>query len=100
MTVLSVRTDTELEEKLEFLLKNQSYLDKSSYVRQLLHNAVNNAMIDFLCDQVRDQIISAWKAAEKAKISLRQMMNELAKRNILTYTEETYEQDLRYILSE
>jgi len=100
MSVLSVRLDAELEEKLEFLLKNQPYLDKSSYIRQLLHQTVNNALIDFLCDQVRNKIITAWKAAEKAKITLRQMFDELAKRNILTYDQDTYEKDLEYINSD
>jgi predicted HTH domain antitoxin len=97
MSVLSVRLDAELEEKLEILLKSQPFLEKSSYIRQLLHQTVNIALIDFLCDQVRKKIITAWKAAEKAKIPLRQMFDELAKRNILTYDQEAYEQDLEYI---
>jgi|SRR6056297_3663513 len=98
MTVLSVRLNKKLEEKIEYLLKNLNVEDKSSYIRQLLELSLNKEILDFLSQKVTEGEISAWKAAELADISLRKMLRELKKRKIPTYTESMLEEDLQYVL--
>ncbi len=98
MGVLSVRLDEDLEKKLDFLMKKLKIIDKSSYVRQLLDKSLSEEMVDLLCRQVGEKQISAWKAAEIAEVSLRRMLNELKKRNIIGYDEQTLKEDLNFAL--
>jgi len=96
MGVLSVRLDDELEETLAYLLEKRKISDKSAYIRQLLNKSVKKDLIDFLCDEVKAKRMSAWKAAEVAKISLRAFLHELAKRDIIQYDELSLEEDLKF----
>ena len=75
MSVLSVRIDKELEEKLKFLMEKQKIIDKSAYKKHL----------------------SIWKAAELAKMSLRGIMGELAKRDVKIYDEAALQEDLTFV---
>ena len=75
MSVLSVRIDSELEEKLRYLIEKRKIVDKSEYVRQLLEKSLFKDLIDFLCEEVKLQRMSAWKAAEIAKVSLSFLLN-------------------------
>ena len=97
MKVLSIRLDPDLELKLNFLLERKKILDKSLYIRQLLDKSLQEDLIDFICNEIALHHISAWKGAELAKISLRQMYHELAMRNIETYDEAAFLQDLKTI---
>ncbi len=98
MGVLSVRLDEDLEKQLEYLMKQRKIKDKSAYIRQLLDKAIKDDLITFLCEEVKEKRISVWKSAEIAQISLRAFQNELSKRDITTYTESGYEEDLNFIL--
>ena len=97
MSVLSVRIDPVLEEKISFLMKNKKISDKSAYIRQLLDRSIEADIIDFLAAEVRERHMSAWKAAEIAGISLRHMLEELASRDVSTYSEEAFLEDINYV---
>jgi len=96
MSVLSVRIDAELEEKLQYLMEKRKIVDKSAYVRQLLEKSLFKDLIDFLCEEVKFQRMSAWKAAEIAKISLVEMLEALAQRNIFSYDDAAFKEDLAF----
>ena len=70
----------------------------SSYIRQLLEKSLSEEMFVVLCNQVGEKNISAWKAAEKAGVSLRKMMEELKKRNVSGYDEQAIKEDIEYAL--
>jgi predicted HTH domain antitoxin len=97
MGVLSVRIGKELEEKLDFLMKKQQVVDKSAYVRQLLNKSIANELLDYVCTEIKQGKMSAWKGAETVNISLRVMLKELAERNIMTYDEIALNEDLEFI---
>lgn len=96
MSVLSVRLDKELEEKLQFLMKKQKIVDKSAYIRRLLKRSIREELLDYLSQEVKDRNLSIWKAAELAQLSLRGMMQELAKREVLMYDETALKEDLSF----
>ena len=98
MHVLSVRLDDDLEGKLNFLMKKLKIIDKSAYIRQLLDKSLSGEMLEVLCNQVGEKQISAWKAAEIAGISLRKMLEELKKRNLKGYDEQSLKEDLNFAL--
>ncbi len=98
MKILSVRIDDDLDEKLRFLMSRLKKKDKSSYIRQLLEKSLSEEMFVVLCNQVGEKNMSAWKAAEKAGVSLRKMMEELKKRNVLGYDEQAIKEDIEYAL--
>lgn len=96
MSVLSVRLDKELEEKLQFLMKKQKIIDKSAYIRRLLKRSIKEELLDYLSQEVKERNLSVWKAAELAQLSLRGMMQELAKREVLMYDEIALKEDLSF----
>jgi predicted HTH domain antitoxin len=96
MSVLSVRIDSELEEKLRYLMQKRNIVDKSAYIRQLIQKSLFTDLLDFLCDEVKFQRMSAWKAAEIAKISLLEILKELSQRNISSYDEAALKEDLEF----
>lgn len=98
MGVLSVRLDEDLEKKLEYIMQQRKIIDKSAYIRQLLSKSIKDDLITFLCEEVKEKRMSAWKAAEIAQISLRAFQSELSKREITTYTESAFAEDLNFIL--
>lgn len=97
MSVLSVRIDSELEKKLDYLMKNRKIIDKSAFIRQLLDKSIEIDLFDYLAEEVKKKNLSAWKAAQIADVSLRRMLSELASREVLTYDEESYLEDLEYL---
>ncbi|HME52869.1 MAG TPA: hypothetical protein VKM55_11675 [Candidatus Lokiarchaeia archaeon] len=97
MSVLSVRIDPELEEKLNFLMASKKIVDKSAYIRQLLDKSIEVDLLDFLAIEVKLRHMSAWKAAEIAKVSLRQMLADLASRDVPTSSEEAFLEDIDFV---
>jgi predicted HTH domain antitoxin len=97
MAVLSVRIDHELEEKISFLMKSKKISDKSAYIRQLLDKSIEADIVDFLAGEVKSRHMSAWKAAEIAGIPLRHMLEELSARDVPTYSEEAFLEDINYV---
>ena len=92
--VLSVRMDKDLERRLAFLMEKRKIVDKSSYVRQLIDRSLFTDLLDYLAEEVEVRHLSIWKAASIAEIPLRAMMNELAKRRVTMYDEQTLTEDL------
>jgi predicted HTH domain antitoxin len=99
MKTLSVKLDDDLSRKLDFIIDKRRVADKSSYIRQILNESLTNEIIDFLCQCVQKKEMTPWRAAELADISLRKMLDELTKRNIITYTEEDFQHDLKIAYS-
>ena len=52
MSVLSVRIDKELEEKIKFLMEKQKIIDKSAYIRKLLDESIKEELLDFLSKEI------------------------------------------------
>jgi predicted HTH domain antitoxin len=98
MHILSVRLDEDLEKKLDFLMKNLKKIDKSAYIRHLLDRSLSEDMTEVLCKQIGEKKMSAWKAAEILGISLRRMLDELKKSQILGYDDESFKEDLEFAL--
>ena len=97
MTVISVRIDDKIEEKLNFIMEKKKAVDKSTLIRQILAESLENEIIEILCIEVNNRKISAWKAASIAEIPLRKMLDELSKRNIMTYDEIALNEDLDFL---
>jgi len=97
MSVLSVRIDPELEKKLNFLMASKKIVDKSAYIRQLLDKSIEVDLLDFLAIEVKLRHMSAWKAAEIAKVSLRQILAELASRDVPTSSEAAFLEDIDFV---
>jgi len=95
--VLSVRIDEDLKERLSYLMNRRKIVDRSAYLRQLIDKALTEDLIDYLAEEVKSKRISVWKAASIAQIPLRAMMTELAKRDIPTYDEQAFREDLRFV---
>jgi len=98
MKILSVRIDDDLDEKLGFLMAKLRKNDKSSYIRQLLEKSLTEEMFEVLCKQIGEKSISTWKASEIVGVSLRRMMEELKKRNVPGYDEQSIKEDIEYAL--
>nr|MDO8087187.1 UPF0175 family protein [Candidatus Sigynarchaeum springense] len=75
-------------------MRNKKITDKSAYIRQLLDRSIEADIIDFLAGEVKARHMSAWKAAEIAHVSLRKMLAELASRDVPTYSEEAFLEDI------
>jgi predicted HTH domain antitoxin len=99
MSILSFRIDNDFETRLEYILKKRKITDKSAYLRNLLDKSVQQDTLDYLAQAVKEKHMSAWKAAEIANISLRQMMHELGIREVYTYDDAAFQQDLAFVNS-
>ena len=86
MSVLSVRIDKELEEKLKYLMEKQKIIDKSTYIRKLLAESIKEELLGFLSQEVEKKNMSVW--------------NELAKRDVKTYDESALQEDLSFLEKE
>jgi predicted HTH domain antitoxin len=95
--VLSVRIDEDLKERLSYLMDRRKIVDRSAYLRRLIDRALTEDLLDYLAEKVESKRISVWKAASIAEIPLRAMMTELAKRDIPTYDEQAFREDLRFL---
>ena len=96
MSILSVRIDKDIEEKLNLILDLKKIQDKSAYIRKLLSKSIQTDIIEDFCQQVKNGKISLWKAAESIGISLRAMMAEIGKREIILYDEQALDIDLKF----
>ena len=96
MAILSVRLDDEIDKKLKLILELRKIQDKSAYVRRILLKSIQEDIIEDYCQRIKDAKITMWKAAEIIGISLREMMNEVGKREIILYNEEAMEQDFKF----
>ena len=97
MSILSVRLDEETEKKLQHLLKLRKINDKSAYIRQILDRSLQDELIELYCQKIKNRSTTIWKAAQIINISLRQMLVELKKRGISSYSEEALESDVDFM---
>lgn len=95
--VLSVRLDDDLRKKLHLLLEKRKIVDKSAYVRRLLAKSLLADLFDYLADEVRAKRMSMWKAAEIAGVSLREIMVEMARREVPVYDESSFIKDIEFV---
>lgn len=96
LSVLSVRMDSVLEKKLQYLMEKRQINDKSAFVRQLLTRSLTAELIEYLCSEVKKKQMSAWKAAEIAEIPLSTILSELSKRDISLVDEQSLREDIAF----
>lgn len=100
MSVLSVRLDTEMEEKINLLMKNRHIVDKSAFIRQLLDKSLSEELLQYYCEIVNLKKMSAWKAAEKLGISLREFLHQYKSKGFETYTHKEFLEDLEFVMND
>ncbi len=98
MGVLSVRLDKDTEKSLEYLMEKRKIVDKSAYIRKLLDESLQKDLLDYLCVEVQKKRMSAWKAAEIAKITLRAFLKGFYERGYESYDEKSLEEDLEFAM--
>ena len=100
MSVLSVRLNREMEEKLKILMERRHIVDKSAYIRQLLDRSIKEELLLYYCELVENKKMSAWKAAEKLNMSLREFQNHFKSQGFETYTQQDFQEDLKFVLND
>ncbi|MFW9991793.1 MAG: hypothetical protein ACFFD4_07015 [Candidatus Odinarchaeota archaeon] len=85
MVIISLELDSDLEKKLQFLLEKLEIDSKSVYIYQLVERSIKEDILWYLCKEVKIRRMTAWKAAEIAGITLRDMLKELAYRGVILY---------------
>ncbi|MHA1263737.1 MAG: UPF0175 family protein [Candidatus Helarchaeota archaeon] len=98
--VVSTRISKELAKdlaRIEAIEKS----DRASVLRKLLSKAINEWNKDYALSLYREGKISLWRAARLAKISLREMMELTAEKNIIfQYSEKDLAEDLAALREE
>lgn len=96
MKTTSVRLPEEYIEEIEEACKLEG-VDKGAMLRKLVDAALKEYRIKKALERYREGKISLWKAASVAKITYREALEELKKRNIpFQYKEEDLEMDIRW----
>lgn len=92
--VVSTRISKELAQNLERIEKIEK-TDRATILRKLLAKAIEDWNKEYALSLYRDGKITLWRAARMAKISLREMMELAAERNIhFQYSEKDLKEDL------
>ncbi len=78
---IAARISKELEEEIEEFMDDKG-LDKSAAVRKILEIGISNWKIEKAIDLYKFKRVTLWKASQIARISLREMMEELNNRKI------------------
>jgi predicted HTH domain antitoxin len=78
---LNIRLDRTLLTDFEELAKNEN-LDRSSLIKKILIDGLNQERLNYAIQKYLQQIISLERAAEIAKISVHEMIQVLAKYGI------------------
>lgn len=93
-TTLTTRVSDELFEEIE-RISQEEHLDKSSVTRRLLEAAVREHKLETAIERYREEQVTLRGAAAHADRSLRELIGELARREVpLAYGEEDLEEDL------
>jgi predicted HTH domain antitoxin len=92
---LTTRAPDALAKEIEVLAKEEK-LDKSSLIRRLLADAVQNKRIKKALKLYKESKISIGKAAEIAKLSIWEMLDLIAEKGIhIDYGTEEFLEDIR-----
>jgi predicted HTH domain antitoxin len=92
---LTTRAPDSLAKEIEVLAKEEK-LDKSSLIRRLLADAVQNKRIKKALKLYKDGKISIGKAAEIAKLSIWEMLDLIAEKGIhIDYSTKELLEDIR-----
>lgn len=98
MRTISVRLPEEYIEEIEEVCKLEG-MDKGAMLRKLIDVALKEYRIKRALEQYREGKTSLWKAASMAKITYREALAELKKRNIpFQYGREDLEMDIQWAL--
>jgi len=98
MRTISVRLPEKYIEEIEEACKLEG-MDKGAMLRKLIDVALKEYRIKRALEQYREGKTSLWKAASMAKITYREALVELKKRNIpFQYEREDLEMDIRWAL--
>lgn len=74
-------------------MEKRKKIDKSAYVRELLDRALDEDLLEYICEQIKNHKMTAWKGANILHLTLRQMLEELGKRDISLYNEKSLQED-------
>ena len=98
MRTTSVRLPEEYIEEIEEACKLEE-VDKGAMLRKLIGVALKEYRIKRALEQYREGETSLWKAASRAKITYREALAELKKRNIpFQYGREDLEMDIQWAI--
>ncbi len=93
---VTTRLPPEVLEEIEGIAE-QDRIDRSEIIRRLLDQALAQRRVDKAVDAYRNRKVSMWRAAEMAKVSLREIMSLMKDLRVeLNYTVEDLERDLEY----
>ena len=91
---IAARIPKELEEEIEIFMREKG-IDKSSAIRKILEIGIIEWRKERAVELYRRRRVTLWKASYIAKISLREMIDELKNRNLpLNTTLEDIEEDI------
>jgi predicted HTH domain antitoxin len=79
--VISIRPTTEIEKKLERLIRIDK-AERSALIRRILDTGINEELKKRALELFRDKKVSLAKAAEIADISVREMMDLIREKGI------------------
>ncbi len=97
--VISARVPKALVRDIE-RIRNIEKTDRATVLRQLLAKAIADWKKEHSLNLYRDGKISLWRAARVAELSLREMMELAASRNIVFhYSEQDLEEDISAVTS-
>lgn len=93
---VTTRLPPEVLEEIEGIAE-QDRIDRSEIIRRLLDQALAQRRVDKAVDAYRNRKVSMWRAAEMARVSLREIMSLMKDLRVeLNYTVEDLERDLEY----
>lgn len=67
---------------------------------KLLNKSFSEELLQYYCELVNLKKISAWKAAEKLGISLREFLHQYKSKGFETYTDKEFVEDLRFVMND
>lgn len=98
--VISTRVSDEVAKDLREIEKEEK-TDRATVIRKLLARAIEQWKMDHALRLYQEGKVTLWRAARMADVTLREMMEQAAKRGIqFKYTEKDLEEDVKAALTE
>ncbi|MBI2917834.1 MAG: UPF0175 family protein [Chloroflexi bacterium] len=95
--LIASRVPPDLVEDLQ-RIEEVEHLDRSTAVRRLLYSAIRQWRMDYATRQYRENRMTLARAAEEARVSVREMMDHLRQTKVpMQYDVEDFEDDLKGI---
>ncbi len=92
---ITTRVEEDLAKTIDEVAKEEG-MDRSTVIRRFLTQAVRTWMIEKSLEEYQEGKLTLWQAANKCRLSLWEMINEVKNREIhVPYTLEELEEDLK-----